>query len=97
MANKNVLAAKKGQGGGHAMRRQRTPLTQNPPANNEARKHVKVANAPAAVTLVPHELARSARLFAVFPLDLASALSCARPRGDTSIHAGDVWPRTHSE
>jgi hypothetical protein len=31
------------------------------------------------------------------PLDLASALSCARPRGDTSIHAEGVWPRTHSE
>jgi hypothetical protein len=26
-----------------------------------------------------------------------SALSCARPRADTSIHAGGVSPRTHSE
>ncbi len=59
--------------------------------------HVKAASAPAAVTLVPHELVRSARLFAVLPLDLDSALSSARPRGDTSIHAGDVWPRTHLE
>ena len=59
--------------------------------------HVKVAKAPAAVTLVPHELVRSTCLFAVFPLDLDSALSSARPHGDTSIHAGDVWARTHSE
>jgi hypothetical protein len=41
LANKTseiALAAKRGQGGGHAIRRQRTPLTQNPPANNEARE-----------------------------------------------------------
>ena len=48
--------------------------------------HVEVANAPAAVALVPHELVRCARLFAVFILDL----DVDQLRVDAHVELGQV-------
>ncbi len=48
--------------------------------------HVKVANVPAGVAHVPHELVRSARLFAVFPLDL----DVDQLRVDAHVEVGQV-------